>query len=184
MYEITITNSQSALDVDEALLTSIAEFTLREEGVAAAEISIAVVDNATIHDLNRRYLEHDYETDVLSFLLECTPPEGGASSRQTDRRGSGKRIEGEVVMSAEMASGRAAEFQWTPHEELVLYLVHGLLHLAGYDDLTDVEKTLMRSRERAILKHWQAAPGDSPVLGLPSQSGDADCHDPSRGTNL
>lgn len=146
MFEIEIHNAQDHLPVDEAYLQEVACRTLAEERVASAVISIAVVDNAAIRELNRTYLDHDYETDVLSFLLESEP---------TD---SGPRIEGEVVVSAEMALHSAAEFDWTPGDELVLYLVHGLLHLTGYDDQNPAARQRMRDRERAILGLWDRAP--------------------------
>jgi probable rRNA maturation factor len=51
-----------------------------------------------------------------------------------------------------MASQSASRFGWSPAQELALYLIHGLLHLCGYDDGTEPERRLMRRRERAILK--------------------------------
>jgi probable rRNA maturation factor len=55
------------------------------------------------------------------------------------------------VVSAETARRRAPEFGWPPHQELTLYLVHGLLHLCGYDDTTPGEEQLMRRRESEVL---------------------------------
>jgi probable rRNA maturation factor len=158
MYEIGISNQQEHVQIDEAFLRGVAERTLAEEGVATAEISVAIVDNATIHDLNRRYLEHDFETDVLSFLLESSP-EPGFAPGAPGPRGAGRRIEGEIILSGEMAARRAGEFLWSPHDETVLYLVHGLLHLVGYDDLTEAERRIMREREGAILSLWNLRPG-------------------------
>ncbi len=66
-------------------------------------------------------------------------------------RGAGRRIDGEVLVSAEMAVQMSARFGWSPRDELTLYLVHGLLHLCGYDDLSPAERRLMRQRERTIL---------------------------------
>ncbi len=153
MYEIEIANSQDCLDIDEDLLRAVTVQTLSDEQVAKANISIALVNNATMRELNHRHLDCNYETDVLSFLLECDPVVENVPPASP--RGMGKQIEGEVVLSAEMATQRAAEFDWTPREELALYLVHGLLHLVGYDDQTEPEKALMRTRERAILQHFQ-----------------------------
>lgn len=164
MYLVDVSNTQSAVDVEEAFLREVAERTLEDEGVAAADVSVAVVDNPTIHDLNVRYLEHDYATDVLSFLFES---EGGdeeaaraaeRSGLATARRGAGKNVEGEVIVSAEMARDRALEYGWRPLDELVLYLVHGLLHLAGYDDRSDQDRDVMRGRERAVLAFWNLVP--------------------------
>lgn len=166
-YRIEIANSQECIEIDEAFLLEVASRTLAEEGVIAAEISLAIVDDPTIHDLNRRHLAHDEPTDVLSFLLASgDPPSATTDSRGASRsglrsagcRGAGKILEGEVIASAETAARRAPDFAWSPHDELVLYTVHGLLHLAGYDDLTPAEKRLMRRRERAILALWGLTP--------------------------
>ncbi|MAG92670.1 MAG: rRNA maturation RNase YbeY [Planctomycetaceae bacterium] len=156
MFEIDICNSCNTDVVSEPFLRDVVRKTLEQEQVADGAFSIALVDNATIHQLNRRHLSHDYETDVLSFLLEedqsKKPPESAAP------RGAGKRLEGEVVVSVEMAQQTAGRFGWNPRQETILYLVHGLLHLCGYDDQNDDELQLMRSRERAILGLWNYVP--------------------------
>lgn len=157
MYEIEITDSQSYVELDEDFLREVVERTLAEEQVAAAEISVAIVDNPTIHRLNREYLQHDYETDVLSFVLEEENGQEFAPGAPGPR-GTGKRIEGEVILSAQMAAQQAPQFLWSPQDEAVLYLVHGLLHLVGYDDLTEVEQRAMREREGAILSLWNLKP--------------------------
>lgn len=156
-YEIEIANTQDCLEIDEAALRRVAERTLAGERVAEARISVGLVGNSAIRELNRRYLGHDRETDVLSFLLECEGGPGETPAREPPR-GAGKRIEGEVIVSAEMARRRAAEFHWSPRDELILYLVHGLLHLAGYDDRSEGERRVMRSRERAMLSLCQISP--------------------------
>ena len=174
MYEIDISDQQTHVAIDEDFLREVAERTLAEEGVAQAEISVAIVDNATIHDLNRRYLEHDFETDVLSFLLEGSPEQDFAPGAPGPR-GGGRRIEGEIILSAEMAARRAAEFLWSPQDETVLYLVHGLLHLVGYDDLTEAERRVMRDREGAILSLWNLKPGSPQIeRDLPSNRSQRD----------
>ena len=66
-------------------------------------------------------------------------------------RGTGKTIDGEVIVSSEYAAKLAPEFGWEPLEELTLYIVHGLLHLCGYDDLTEAALPVMRQREREVL---------------------------------
>lgn len=145
MIHVDIHNAQSLLELNEPLLEDVTRTTLEAEGVAAAEISIAILDDPAIHNLNRQYLDHDYPTDVLSFLLE-------------EHAGPQRRIEGEVIISAEYAARSSADFHWSPHDELVLYLVHGLLHLAGYDDRTPEDRTVMRDREQNILARWNLRP--------------------------
>ena len=110
---------------------------LEGEQVADAEISLAFVDNATIHQLNKRYLNHDEPTDVLSFPLS----EPGA-----------KRLAGELVIGAEVAKVQAESRGHDVQAELALYVIHGLLHLCGHDDKTADHATAMRQRERHYLK--------------------------------
>ncbi len=149
-YQVDISNAQSHLDVDEPLIRRVVSATLHHEGIESATISIAVVDNREIHRLNVQYLNHDYATDVLSFLLNSY---GNEQTSDLERSQDEKRfIDGEVVVSAEMANQRCAEFLWSPQDELVLYLVHGLLHLCGHDDLTSHEKETMQQHERQILE--------------------------------
>jgi len=160
MYRIAIADSQDCLDVDEEFLTQVAERVLSEEQVAEAEVSVALVDNETIHALNRQYLGHDYATDVLSFLLDCERPEADVvpGDLPATLRGRGKRLDGEVIISTETAKQDAEKFGWSPREEVVLYLIHGLLHLVGFDDLSSAEQAVMRARERAMLALFQLTP--------------------------
>lgn len=171
MYVVEIANEQKLLRVSRPRLTAIVEATLKSEKVAAAEISVALVDDERIHEINREFLRHDYPTDVISFLLESsgglakskTSKKGAKSVRHgvastTNPRGAGKRLGGEIIISAEMAVRMAAEYDWRPMQELTLYLVHGLLHLCGYDDLSSDEQVLMRAREVEVLRPWKIVP--------------------------
>lgn len=136
MIEIEVTNLQSALAVDESRLTAAAEEIVRRGRLSRATISLAVVDNTTIHELNRRHLEHDFATDVLSFSFSCDSD----------------RIEGEVIVSADMAVERADSLaSWSARDELLLYVVHGVLHLVGFDDATPDAQQEMRRQEREVL---------------------------------
>src|SRR5690606_23283287 len=130
MYQIDIADTQECLEVDEEFLTEVARKVLAEEQVTAADISVALVNDATIHAINRQYLRHDYPADVISFLLECEPPEGDSANKTSEiLRGKGKTLDGEVIISTEYAKKEAENFGWSPREEVVLYLIHGLLHL-------------------------------------------------------
>ncbi len=134
MVTVEISNRQSVIVPDVARMRQALAAVLEEEGVAAATINVAIVDDPTIHDLNRRFLNHDEPTDVLSFLLD-------------DSDG----IEGDVVASAETATRSASRYGWTADDELLLYVVHGTLHLVGYDDLDAASRAKMRSREKRFL---------------------------------
>lgn len=143
MREIEVADQQTAVAVDAALLERAAAAILRDHGPPACRISIAIVDDHTIHRLNRQYLQHDYPTDVLSFVLERTAD----------------LLEGEVVVSAETARAQAARYAWSAHDELLLYVIHGLLHLVGYDDQTPAGREEMRCAEDRYLEQCAVARG-------------------------
>ena len=136
MYQIDISNRQESLSFDPAALQHAVAVVLESEGVTQAEISLAVVSDQEIHELNRRFLDHDEPTDVLSFPLQ-QGPEG---------------LEGEIVVSAETAQDRCQEFGWSAIQELTLYVIHGVLHLVGYGDKRADEQSVMREREQFYLR--------------------------------
>ena len=147
MLTIELTNQQDRHTVDSDRLVSAVRQVLAGEGVARAEISIAVVDDATIHQLNVQYLNHDYPTDVLSFVLD--KQEG--------------LLDGELVVSADTAATSAAEYGWLLDDELLLYVIHGALHLVGYQDATDPQRMRMRRREDHYLAQHGLEPHHEPV---------------------
>lgn len=149
-FSISVTNRQLTLRIDRRRLIRLARLVLEQEQVAAAEISVAIVDDVAIHAINRDFLKHDYPTDVISFLLDCSQT-GTTESPNGIRRGTSKTIEGEVVISADTAAVNAVKYGVNSQDELALYLVHGLLHICGYDDLTPKEKRVMRTRETEAL---------------------------------
>src|SRR5207253_7234784 len=140
--KIAIASPQEAVPIDRKTLRRVAQAVLEGEGVADAEISLAFVDNATIHQLNKRYLDHDEPTDVLSFPLS---------------EPNARRLAGELVIGAEVARAQAESRGHDVQAELALYVIHGLLHLCGYDDKSERDAQAMRERERHYLRQ----------LGLP-----------------
>jgi probable rRNA maturation factor len=110
---------------------------LKGEQVPQAEIGLAFVDNPTIHQLNKRYLDHDEPTDVLSFPLSDSHS---------------KKLVGELVIGAEVALTEARNRGHDVRAELALYVIHGVLHLCGYDDKSPSAAQLMRDRERNYLQ--------------------------------
>ena len=142
MSKISIQSPQEIVPLDRARLREIARAVLNGEVVKDYEISLVFVDNATIHRLNKQFLNHDEPTDVLSF------PYSAANA---------KKLEGELIMGVEIAKEQAAERGHDVQAELALYVIHGLLHLCGYDDKSRVAEKAMRERERHYLQQ----------LGLP-----------------
>lgn len=142
MIRVEIANEQDVLQIDEARLRTAVTHVLLREQIQEAVISLAIVDDDTIRPLNNEFLGHDYATDVLSFVLE-----------QSERR-----LEGEIIVSAETAISSASRFGWQPHDELLLYVIHGALHLVGYDDLEPDLQAQMRQREHEHLAHFGLTP--------------------------
>jgi probable rRNA maturation factor len=136
MIKVSIATPEEIIPVDRARMRTIVRTVLEGEGVSDAEVSLAFVDNATIHALNRRYLGHDEPTDVLSFPLS----EAGA-----------RRLAGELVIGALVARDQAEERGHDLQAELALYVIHGLLHLCGYDDKSTGAAADMHERERYYL---------------------------------
>jgi probable rRNA maturation factor len=137
-YQIALSNQQSRHPVDEAQLTEAAAAVLQDSSFSSAAISLVVIDDATIHKLNRRHLEHDWPTDVLSFVLEDN----------------GDHLEGEVILSADTAAAAADEHGHSAADEQLLYLIHGMLHLVGYDDKADENAQQMRAAEARYLQQF------------------------------
>jgi probable rRNA maturation factor len=142
MGKISIASPQEIVPIDRARMREVVRAVLDGEGVGDAEISLAFVDNPTIHRLNKHFLDHDEPTDVLSFPMS----EPGS-----------RRLSGELVLGAEVAQAEAAARGHDVQAELALYVIHGLLHLCGHDDHDDAGHRRMRDRERHYLQ----------LLGLP-----------------
>ena len=139
---VSLVNEQSRHPIDEEKLIEAVQAVVRDSPFTSASISLAIVDDATMHQLNRQYLNHDYPTDVLSFLLQRA----------------GDQLEGEVVVSSDTAKRSAAQFGWTPENELLLYVIHGTLHLVGYDDSQPDLLAEMRRQEQHYLSHFGLQP--------------------------
>jgi probable rRNA maturation factor len=148
MIRVSIASPQDIVAIDRALMRQTVLAVLEGEDIHEAEISLAFVDNPTIQQLNKRYLQHDEPTDVLSFPLS-----------EPNARG----LAGELVIGAEVAKSQAESRGHAVHAELALYVIHGLLHLSGYDDKTSAGATEMHQRERQYLQQLglpDVAPGE------------------------
>jgi probable rRNA maturation factor len=142
MIRVAIASPQEAVPVDRSRMRRTARAVLEGEGVRDADISLAFVDDQTSQRLNKRYLDHDGPTDVLSFPL------GPAGARC---------LAGELVVGASVARVQAEKRGHDVQAELALYVIHGLLHLCGHEDRTAPDAARMRERERHYLRR----------LGLP-----------------
>ncbi len=146
-----VANRQRSVRVRSTALSRAALTAMRAERCApSSEASIAVVSDAQIRALNRRYLGRDRATDVLAFpQIPRRPP--GQDPRKPPGQGSPGGLLGDVVVSAERAAAQAPRYGQTVEGELELLVIHGVLHLLGYDDATPRSRLRMRRREGEIL---------------------------------
>jgi probable rRNA maturation factor len=110
------------------------------------EVSVTLTDDATIHDLNRRYRNKDEATDVLSF--ESEPEADPAGPPRAPR---GKGCYGDLVISMDTLVVNGAYFGVEPQEELQRVSVHGFLHLMGWDHASNEAHEPMLVRQEAVL---------------------------------
>ena len=139
---VDVSDRQSLLRVSVRGLERLVRSALIAEGVEQAEIGVILVDDRRIAAVHRRWLGLAGPTDVITFDLSAGtagPPGAGV-------------LAGDIVVSTETARRMARAVGWTPRQELAYYIVHGVLHLTGYDDHTAADRRQMRARERAVMK--------------------------------
>ena len=142
-HDVLITiDAAFASVVAEPWLEKIAQRVLASEAVMPAELGILVTDDATLRRLNREYAGEDHATDVLSFSLQ--EGEEFASPDSVVRLG-------EVIISFPTAERQARETRRPVDDEVAHLLVHGILHLLGYDHAEPEEEREMRAREAVLL---------------------------------
>jgi len=142
MPSIQLTSHREPEPLDLAAFEKLAAFVLDREDVAyEVELSIAIVDIDEMTELNTRYRGKEGPTDVLSF--GCDDPCPVESDEPVTL--------GDVVIAPEIALAQAQEYGHTVEEELNLLLVHGILHLLGYDHEEDDAAAAMQQRERDLL---------------------------------
>jgi probable rRNA maturation factor len=127
-------------DASPTVVRRRAEKMLAHLGSPAVELSVALVDDGTIHGLNHTYRHKDKATDVLAFpLQELSAGDAPAPG-----------LLGDVILSVETARRQAARHRRPLLAELTMLLAHGLLHLLGYDHQTDAQEREMTSRTRTL----------------------------------
>jgi probable rRNA maturation factor len=138
IYDVRIALRSGEVPKVEAKVRKAIRAALRRHGVVRARISVALVNDAAMARLNRDHLGHNGPTDVLSFDLR-------------DEASEKKAIDGEIVMSVDMAMKQARERGHAVEAELALYAVHGTLHLLGYDDRRKADAARMHAMEDEVL---------------------------------
>lgn len=139
---VTVTDLQSRVALDPAAVRRIAGTVARgERKGAGGRADVCFVTDRRMRRLNRTFHKRDCATDVLSFDL-----------------GEEGRMSAEVVISTDTAASNAKRFGTSPLYESYLYVIHGMLHLTGYDDGTARERASMRRREEHYLKALKIEP--------------------------
>lgn len=144
-YKIEVSSRHVDLPVPPHCLNEVAEATLRHHDVISADLSVVIVDDTKMAELNKHHLNHTGPTDVLTFDLrdDLNAPEHSDGPT---------RIEGEIVISHDTAKREAAKREHPIQDELALYVVHGILHLLGFDDHEQGDAARMHSIEDDILE--------------------------------
>lgn len=136
--KVQIKNIQKILKIKVSPLTVLTEQICSILGFRGT-ISVVLTDNKEIMLLNKKYFHRSYPTDVLSFnLSDCPDP---------------LNIAGEIIISVERAVENSKVFCNDIKNELLLYVIHGLLHLTGFEDSTNSEKEKMRKKENELMSH-------------------------------
>ncbi|MER3452848.1 MAG: rRNA maturation RNase YbeY [Acidimicrobiia bacterium] len=161
--EVFAADEQSDVEIDPLRWVRLAEAVLAAEGVRGdAELSIRFVDEATIADLNRRFLDKEGPTDVLSFPIDDDLVEPGRWPDNGTTRPEGPDPEppelplliGDVVICPAVAARNAPSHTGSLEDELALLVVHGILHLLGMDHVDDEEAEAMERREKELLARF------------------------------
>lgn len=135
---VTVYNDHPSASAPEADLQRIVSAVLEREGATDATVSVVLCDREAHLRLHREFLGHDYPTDVLAFTL-----------------GDEGVLEGEVYVDLDTARERHADFGASFHEEVARYVIHGTLHLLGFDD--DAARSAeMKAREDAYVDDFRS----------------------------
>ncbi len=104
-----------------------------------ASLNLIFVDDPTLQKLHQQYLNDPEKTDVITFDL-----------------GDGEAVEGEIYISIDRARDQAKEYGVTPEEEVLRLIIHGILHLKGYDDLEEEDRVVMKAQEDAFVEKFRS----------------------------
>jgi rRNA maturation RNase YbeY len=144
MIDVVVHNAHPHHRVAQVPIRDLVRRVCRGEGVRRANVSVVFVDSRRCRALNRKFLRHDYVTDVLSFPLD--EPERG--------------VEGEVYVNLDRARKQAREYGVSASAERDRLVVHGTLHLLGHDDRTGEAARRMHLREDWYLSGSIEGKGD------------------------
>lgn len=124
--------------VTKAEVIDILSFLAKKLEIKIVSLDVTVISRKKLLAINKKFLKHDYETDIITFAYSKSK----------------KKIEGELLLSYEDAEENAKKFAVTFRSELFRLIVHGILHLVGYDDLAPADKRIMMKKQEQLLKSY------------------------------
>ncbi|HHT9139127.1 MAG TPA: rRNA maturation RNase YbeY [Candidatus Wunengus sp. YC60] len=148
--KLEIINLQKLYPVDKKKIRKIVRSVLKFEK-QDAELNIVFTDNKRIKEINKTFLGHNYATDVITFAYREIHQKKVKKPSEKKLSLHGNTITGEIIISVEMAENLAQKHDCAVEGEIALYLVHGLLHLFGYDDKQRKDAKKMHQREGELL---------------------------------
>jgi probable rRNA maturation factor len=151
--------NESGIEVDEPALAALARYVLDALRIhPLAELSVVLVDTATMADLHQRWLGEPGPTDVLSFPMDelRPPPPGSDRADRADEPGTVPWLLGDVVLCPEVAAGQARAARHPVEDELEMLCTHGILHLLGFDHADPEEHATMFGLQDRLLTAWRA----------------------------
>jgi probable rRNA maturation factor len=163
--DIYAADEQADQKIDLERWIELCRAALSDEGVRGlAEVSLIFTSDATMADLNEQFMGKKGPTDVLSFPIDAEPDPTG---RVPDAGGTGPgepptpeipQLVGDIVICPSVAAANAVEHECSFDDEIALLIVHGVLHLRGWDHVLDEEAERMEARERELLaRHYRSS---------------------------
>ena len=130
--------------IDFSEVDSVIKFSCKHLNIENPLLNIVIVDNEKIREINKEYRNKDAVTDVISFAFE----------EVKDVNYEDVRFLGEIYISYERCKEQAKDYGHSVRREFCYLAVHGLLHLLGYDHMTEEDKKVMRALEEEILNEY------------------------------
>ena len=153
---ILIANRQRTKKINSRRLKQIVVALLAELEIAEAEIGINLVGAKEMARVNWRFLQHEGSTDVITFdhrdVGQASRLPRTKISRNGDRRDACPTIHGELFICVDDAAAQANQFKTSWQSEIVRYIVHGVLHLLGHDDLKPALRRKMKREENRLVR--------------------------------
>lgn len=149
---INTENRNRGKKVDLAGVRRVAAKVLANRGKPGASLNIVFVTSQKIRVLNRRYFGRDAATDVIAFPAGGEFPKVSAEIRKKEKGKGKKEFLGDIAISSDRANRNAAVYGVSFTEEIVLYVIHGILHLMGYEDVSRAGREKMRKVQDALFK--------------------------------